>query len=129
VFKLYNERWLVYTNYAPLPPAKISRGIGGEPSYVDGTLMCQGSIVSGGHVEHSIIGPEVFIDHDAHVTSSIVFPGVRIGAGARMHRAIVDKNVTVPPGMRIGFDPEEDRQRFHVSEAGLVVIEKGMLLA
>ena len=79
-----------------LPPAKVSRGRGGEPSYVDGSLLCQGSIVSGSHVERSIIGPGTFIDHDAHVTDSILFPGVTIGPGVRLHRCIVDKNVVVP---------------------------------
>ena len=78
------------------PPAKVSRGIGGEPSFVDGSLLCQGSIVSGAHVERSIIGPSVFVDHDAHVTDSILFQGVHVGAGARLHRCIVDKNVVIP---------------------------------
>lgn len=34
--------------------------------------------------------------------------------------AVVDKNV--PAGLEIGIDPEKDRQRFHVTEGGIVVI-------
>ncbi|MEM8746433.1 MAG: glucose-1-phosphate adenylyltransferase, partial [Actinomycetota bacterium] len=85
-FNLYNEQWPVFTTRKALPPAKVSRGRGGEPPYVDGSLMCQGSIVSGAHVENSIIGPGVYVDHDAHVTESILFPGVRVGPGVRLHR-------------------------------------------
>ena len=103
----------------------MSRGPGGEPSFVDGSLLCQGSIVSGAHVERSIIGPGVFVDHDAHVTDSIMFPGVRIGPGARLHRCIIDKNVVVPAWIRIGLEPDLDRERFTVSDEGMVVIEKG----
>ena len=98
VFNLYNDKWPVYTSMKALPPAKVSRGRGGEPSFVDGSLLCQGSIVSGSHVERSIIGPSCFIDHDAHVTESLIFPGVTIGPGARLHRCIIDKNVIVPAG-------------------------------
>jgi glucose-1-phosphate adenylyltransferase len=125
VFNLYNDRWPVFTSRKALPPAKVSRGAGGEPSFVDGSLLCQGSIVSGSHVERSIVGPSAFIDHDAHVTDSIIFPGVRIGAGARLHRCIVDKNVVIPEFMRIGLEPAVDEERFATSDEGVVVIEKG----
>ena len=128
VFNLYNDRWPVYTSRKALPPAKVSRGQGGEPSFVDNSLLCQGSIVSGSHVERSIVGPSSFIDHDAHVTDSIIFPGVHIGAGARLHRCIVDKNVVVPDWSRVGLEPEADSEKFTVSDEGVVVIEKGRTL-
>jgi glucose-1-phosphate adenylyltransferase len=128
VFNLYNDRWPVYTSRKALPPAKVSRGHGGEPSFVDGSLLCQGSIVSGSHVERSIVGPSAFIDHDAHVTDSIIFPGVHVGPGARLHRCIVDKNVVIPEWTRIGLEPDVDRERFTVSDEGVAVIEKGRVL-
>ena len=89
IFNLYNDRWPVFTSRRALPPAKVSRGRGGEPSFVDGSLLCQGSIVSGSHVERSIIGPGTFIDHDAHITDSIIFPDVQHRSGratAPLHR-------------------------------------------
>ena len=124
VFNLYNERWPVYTYRKALPPAKVSRGVGGEPAFVDGSLLSQGSIVSGSHVERSIISPRVFIDHDAHVTDSIIMEGVHIGAGARLNRCIVDKNVVIPNFERIGLDRAADAERYTVSDNGIVVIEK-----
>ena len=124
VFNLYNERWPVYTYRKALPPAKVSRGVGGEPAFVDGSLLSQGSIVSGSHVERSIISPRVFIDHDAHVTDSIIMEGVHIGAGARLNRCIVDKNVVIPNFERIGLDRATDSERYTVSDNGIVVIEK-----
>jgi glucose-1-phosphate adenylyltransferase len=124
IFNLYNQQWPVYTYRKALPPAKVSRGVGGEPAFVDGSLLCQGSIVSGAHVERSIISPSVFIDHDAHVTDSILLEGVHVGAGARLHRCIIDKNVVIPPYERIGLDHESDAQRYTISESGIVVIEK-----
>ncbi len=124
VFNLYNDRWPVFTTRQALPPAKVSRGRGGEPPYVDDSLLCQGSILSGGHVERSIVGPGCYIDHDAHVTDSIIFPGVTIGPGARVHRSIIDKNVNVPAWTRLGLEPEEDMAHFTVSDEGVVVLPK-----
>ena len=125
VFNLYNEKWPVFTSHESQPPAKISRGSGGEPAFVDGSLLCAGSIVSGGHVERSIVAPDVRVHHDAHVTDSILFPGVTVQPGARVNRCIIDKNVVVPAGARIGFDREADAQRFTISDRGIVVIPKG----
>ncbi|CAN5631480.1 glucose-1-phosphate adenylyltransferase [soil metagenome] len=124
VFDLYNAQWPVYTNQPPLPSAKVSRGENGETSFVDGSLLCAGSIVSGGHVERSIISPGVRVHQNSNVTDSILFPGVRIGAGARVNRCIIDKNVQVPPGTQVGVDHAADAERFTISDNGIVVIEK-----
>ena len=38
----------------------------------------------------------------------------------------MDKDVIVPPGTRIGVNPEEDRARgFTVTDSGVVVVPKG----
>jgi glucose-1-phosphate adenylyltransferase len=47
-----------------------------------------------------------------------------IGRRSRIRRAIIDKNVNVPEGTEIGFDIEEDKRRFKVTETGIVIIPK-----
>jgi glucose-1-phosphate adenylyltransferase len=127
-FSLYNAKWPVYSLQLPLPPAKVDHGPGGVPAHVEHSLLCAGSIVSGGRVQRSILGPEVYVDARAEVTESILFPGVRVGAGAKLHRCVVDKNVVVPAGFRIGHDPAVDEQ-FVISERGVVVLEKDRVLS
>ena len=43
--------------------------------------------------------------------------------GAKVRRAILDKNVRVPEGALIGYDSARDRQLYHVTESGIVVVE------
>ncbi len=116
------------THQPPLPPAKVSHGAGGEAPFVDASLLCQGSIISGGRVERSIVGPGSFVDAGASVVDSIIFPGVHVGAGAQLERCVVDKSNVLPAGFRIGVDPEEDASRFTLSENGIAVVEKGLLV-
>jgi len=51
-----------------------------------------------------------------------------VGRHAKIRRAIIDKDVVIPEGMEIGYDSEEDRRRFTVSEGGIVVISKRAVL-
>ena len=89
------------------------------------SIVCQGTIISGGQVERSIVGPNVRINSYSHVEDSILLEGVDIGRHARVRRAIIDKGVRIPPGIEIGFDHEHDRARgFTVSEGGVIVIAK-----
>ena len=128
-FSLYNSNWPVYSLHPPLPPAKIDHGPGGERPTIDNSLLCAGSIVSGGTVERSILGPGTYVDASAIVSESILFPGVRVGPGARLHRCVIDKNVEVPAGRSIGHDAEADRAEFVISDRGVVVVEKDRKLS
>jgi len=51
--------------------------------------------------------------------------GVEVGRYARLRRVIADKGVQIPAKVEIGFDEEEDRRRFHVSDGGVVILPKG----
>ncbi len=89
------------------------------------SIICSGTIVSGGKVERSILSPRVRVNSYAQVTDSILFEGVEVGRHAMVRRAIIDKGVRIPAGMQIGYDLELDRRRgFTVSSNGVVVIAK-----
>ncbi len=127
-FSLYNKEWPVYSLQLPLPPAKVFHGWGGEDAVVVNSLLCSGSIVSGGRVNRSILSPDVFVDFSAEVDESILFPGVTVGTGARLRRCVIDKNVNVPPGFTVGFDPVADAERFTISDRGIVIVDKDRIL-
>jgi len=129
VFNLYNPRWPLHTWMRSLPPAKFVFNEGTHSStrrvgFATDSLISEGCIVSGGHVDQSVLGPRVRVNSYAHVRASILHEGVDIGRHCRIQRAIIDKNVRIPAGTEIGFDLEADQRRFQVSD-GIVVIPKG----
>ncbi len=89
------------------------------------SIVCPGTILSGGRVKRSVISSNVRINSYASVEDSIVFQGVDIGRHARIRRAIIDKDVIIPANMEIGYDQELDRRRgFTISPGGIVVISR-----
>ncbi|MFT3913575.1 MAG: glucose-1-phosphate adenylyltransferase [Anaeromyxobacteraceae bacterium] len=128
VFSLYNDEWPIYTIQHNFPPVKFVFNNEKEKRVGRATdsLVSEGCIISGGHVHHSILGPAVRVNSYASVEECIVFENVNIGRHCKIRRAIIDKHVSIPPNTTIGFDLEEDRRRFHVTESGIVVIPKGM---
>src|SRR6185436_16575312 len=98
---------------------------GGRCGQALDSMVCPGSVMSGGAVERSIVGPSCRVNSFAVVMDSILFEGVDVGRHAQIRRAIIDKGVQIPAGARIGFDRAEDQRRgFTVSEKGVVVIAK-----
>jgi glucose-1-phosphate adenylyltransferase len=125
---MYDERWPIRTYLPTFPPPKFvfaEEGFNARRGQALDSIVCQGTIVSGGTVERSLLGTNTRVNSFAHVQDSILLDGVDIGRHARVRRAIIDKHVHIPPGTEIGFDPEQDRARgFTVSEGGVVVIAK-----
>jgi len=128
VFNLYNDRWPIFTVQHNFPPAKFvfADAANERVGKATDSLISEGCILSGGSVDRCVLSPQVRINSYSKVEESILFERVDIGRHCKIRRAIIDKNVEIPPGTVIGYDLEEDRRRFHVSEGGVVVIPKGM---
>jgi len=125
-FNLYDVNWPIYTLWHNDPPAKtVFADAEGRSSQVVDSLLCSGSIVSASRVRRSILSNRVHTGNDAEVVDSILMSGVQVGDGAIVKRAIVDKWVHIPPGEQIGVDLEHDRERFTVTESGIVAIPRG----
>ncbi len=127
LLNMYDQRWPIRTYQPNYPPPKfVFSGRDGDFDRCGramDSIICQGSIVSGGQVERSILGPNVRINSYAHIEDSILYEGVDIGRHCQVRRAIIDKGIHIPAGARIGYDLEEDRQNgFTVSPQGVVVI-------
>jgi glucose-1-phosphate adenylyltransferase len=128
VFNLYNSAWPILTWHEPLPPAKFVFADPDRMGHALDSMVCAGVVVSGGEVRRSVLSPSVHVHSHAQVYDSVLMPGVEVGRDAVVRRAIVDKHVRIAPGAQIGVDPEADRERFTVSDGGVVVIGKGAVV-
>ena len=127
-FNFYDLSWPMRTYQFQYPPAKTVSHEGERVGRTLNSMICDGTIVSGGLVERSLIGPNVRVNSFSYVTDSIIMNSCNIGRHARIRRAIIDKNVTVPEGYEIGFDLEGDKKKFTVTDSGIVVIGKNQVL-
>jgi len=125
-FNLYDKQWPIRTYVRSYPPAKTiwAAEYEGRVGVAVDSLISQGAIISGGRVKNSIISPEVRVNSYSSVEDCMLMNGVDVGRHARLRRVIVDKNVRIPPGTEIGYNVEEDRRRFGVTEGGIVVIPR-----
>lgn len=131
MLNMYDQQWPIRSYQGSYPPPKFVFGSDenetGEPrvGMATDSIVCPGSIVSGGRVERSILGPQVRVNSYAQVSDSILFDRVEVGRHAVIKRAIIDKDVKIPERAIVGVDHELDRSRgFTITDSGLVVVGK-----
>ena len=127
-FNLYDKEWPVRTFQEQFPPVKTVHSgdlVAGRVGLALDSLISGGCVVSGGRVQRSILSPNVRINSYCEVYDSILMEGVNVGRYAKIKKAIIDKDINIPQGAVIGYDLEEDKKNFHVTESGIVVVAKG----
>ncbi|MBK1640511.1 glucose-1-phosphate adenylyltransferase [Chromatium okenii] len=122
---LYQANWTINTYQGQYPPARTVPGaISGNEGVFVNSMLAAGTVISGGGVNHSILFPRVKVQDGAIVEASILFDGVIVGAGAHLQNCIIEKEIEIPAGEQIGLDLKRDRERFTVSDSGIVVVTK-----
>ncbi|KIU03179.1 MULTISPECIES: glucose-1-phosphate adenylyltransferase [unclassified Frigoribacterium] len=127
IFNLYNTDWPIFSQQLNSPPAKFVRDGHGNLGTTIDSIVSLGSLLSGAHVERSVLGPWCTLDSGSRVVDSVVFERAHVGPNAVVNRAILDKDVVIAAGASVGVDPEADRARgFTVTPSGITVVGKGV---
>ncbi len=124
VFNLYDKEWPIRTHQRQYPPAKFVFAESGRTGSAVDSIVSAGCIVSGGMVKNSILSPDVRVNSYSDVEDSIIFSHVNIGRHCKIKKAIIDRDVHIPEGTVIGFDPEADKQNYFVTETGITVVTR-----
>ena len=117
-FDLRNDEWPIVSAGYEGPMASIVR------TYVDHSMIGQGSHIVDAEIRRSVIGRDVHIGSGARLEECVIMDGVRIGAHARLHRVIADRFSSIPAESEIGFQESSLLPGCHLSPTGLVIIPR-----
>ena len=126
---LYDQEWPIWTYQAQLPPAKFVLDDDDRHGRALNSMVSGGCIVSGALVRESVLFSNVRVGERSLVERSIILPNVDIGRDCRILSTIVDEDTDIPDGFVVGENPAEDRRRFYVTKAGVVLVTREMIEA
>jgi glucose-1-phosphate adenylyltransferase len=125
LFNLYNRSWPLRTVGFGDPPAKFVFDWQDRQGMAVNSIVAEGTIISGSVVHNCVVGRNVRIHSYSQIEDCVIMDWTEIGRGSKIRRAILDKSNVIPPGTTIGYDFAKDRERYFVSESGIVVVSRG----
>ncbi|HUH64263.1 MAG TPA: glucose-1-phosphate adenylyltransferase [Terracidiphilus sp.] len=124
VFNLYDKSWPIRTRVRQYPPAKFVFGEPGRTGSATNSIITAGVIISGASVSNCVLSQDVRVNSYSEIDSTIMFSHVNVGRHCRIRRAIIDRDVHIPEGTVIGYDPVEDKRRYFVTPSGLTIVTR-----
>ncbi len=124
---LYDDVWPIWTYQEQLPPAKFVFDDEGRRGMALDSMVSGGCIISGSAVKRSLLFSNVRVHSYCSVEDAVLLPDVVVNRNVKLRRVVIDKGCVLPEGFQAGFDQNEDRRRFHVTESGITLITPDML--
>ena len=117
--------WPVLTYQAQAPPARFSP----EPrdAEIDNVMVSGGCRVGQCSIKDSLLFSNSRVHRKSKLRGCLILPEAEIGSGSKLKNVIVDNGCIIPEGSRIGYDRDEDSQRYYVTESGITVVTRMML--
>ena len=92
---------------------------------IQNSVIAAGSMVRQATIVNTIIRREVTIEDDVEIEDCLIQDYVHIKRGARLRRAIIGGYNVIEAGTRIGYDLEQDRKLYEVTQGGITVVGPG----
>lgn len=124
---LWDNDWPIWTYSVSDPPAKFIHDSPDRRGIALSSMVSGGCIISGTEIRNSILFNNVHTNSFASLDHAVVLPGVVVERSAQLKNVVIDAGVTIPNGLVIGEDPEEDAKWFRVSEGGVTLVTQTML--
>ena len=126
---IYDTAWPIWTYAEIVPPARFIRNEDGRRGTAVSSLVSGDCIVSGSEVSNSLLFTGVRTHSFSSLDYAVVLPYVTVNRQASLKNCVIDRGVTIPEGLVVGADPQEDAKWFRRSEGGIVLITQDMLNA
>ena len=124
---MYDTTWPIWTYQEQLAPAKFVFNRDGRRGMAVDSLVSGGCIISGSHIDRSLLFSRCRINSYCEIEQSVLLPGVTVGRHSRLKRVVIDRGCHIPAGTVVGEDPVADAQRFERTENGITLITQDML--
>jgi len=124
---LYDDVWPIWTHQEQLPPAKFVFDDDTRRGMAVDSMVSGGCIISGSKICHSLLFSNVRVNSYSIVEDSVLLPEVHIGQHCKIRNAVIDKGTQIPDGTSIGHNLEEDKERFRVTEKGIILVTPDMI--
>ncbi len=124
---LYDHTWPIWTYEPQLAPAKFVFDDADRRGLAVDSMVSAGCVVSGALVRRSLLFNNVRVNSYSAVSDSVILPDVDIGRHCRIRKAVIERWTRIPAHTVVGENPEDDAERFHVAEDGIVVVTPEML--
>ena len=119
-FDLNNPLWPINTSVHNVPPTAY---LGGE--VINSTLSNGCRISKNTVIKNSVLASNVIVEEGAVIEDSVIMDSCFIGKNCHIKKTIVDRFNTLPAGMKVGLNKEEDSQNYFIDPSGIVVIPRG----
>jgi len=100
LINLYDPEWPISAR-SPISPPHYA----GEKAEIIHSIVTEGCEIDG-HVENSVLSPDVVVGEGAQVLYSVLMPGVVVEAGAKVEYAIVGENTVIRKDAHVGTAPD-----------------------
>ncbi len=110
-----------------VPPAKFVHDEAGRRGGAVSSLVAGNCIISGSHIDRSLLFTSVLTRSWSHVEESVILPWCDVGRRARLKKVVLDRGVKIPPGLVVGEDPIFDAKRFRRTDKGVCLITQRMI--
>ncbi|WP_373356698.1 glucose-1-phosphate adenylyltransferase [Pseudoroseicyclus sp. CXY001] len=124
---LWDTQWPIWTYSEGAPPAKFIHDEKDRRGVAISSMVSGGCVISGTEVRNSLLFTQVHTNSYAVLDHAVVLPYVTVNRSARLRRVVIDRAVTIPEGLVVGEDPDEDAKWFRVTERGVTLITQAML--
>ncbi|HEY7759349.1 MAG TPA: glucose-1-phosphate adenylyltransferase [Burkholderiales bacterium] len=124
---LYDAVWPIWTYQEQLPPAKFVFDDEGRRGQALDSLVSGGCIISGSTVKGSLLFSNVRVHSFCSIEDALILPDVVVNRHVRLRRVVIDKGCALPEGFQAGYNLDEDRRRFHVTDKGITLVTPDML--